>query len=57
MHADYTEATAARAYGHVTATARKSGRSPARPFVPVLVYGPTEGNPGGYTSQVHDPEP
>lgn len=51
MAADF-QAIAEAANAHITATAVKRGRRPEWPYVPVLVYGPTEGTPAGYTAQI-----
>lgn len=39
-------------YAHITASAAKRGRRPEWPYVPIVVYGPTEGCPRGYTQQI-----
>lgn len=40
------------AHAHLTATADKRGRYADRPYVPVIVTGPTAGDPVGHRAQI-----
>lgn len=50
--AEFAAAAVDRAFAHQSPSARKGGRSTRRPYVPVVVHAPTEGNPRGYTQQI-----